>query len=378
MVVNFALSDAQEELRRSVQDFLEETSPSSEVRRLMATTQGYDPSAWRRMAELGLQGLAIPERHGGAGLTFVELMVVLEEMGRRLYCGPYLSTVVLAAGAVMAAGDEAAGDLLAGIASGEVMATLAVTGQSGDWDGSGVDVTATRRGAGYVLDGLTTYVLDGHVASVVLVAARTGEGLSLFAVDGDAPGLARAALPTMDQTRKQGRIELSATPGRLIGAKGGGWEAASRALDLAAVGLAAEQVGGAQRCLEMSVGHAKRRRQFGRPIGSFQAVKHKCAEVLLEVESAKSAAYYAAWTVAHDDAGLAAIAAMASMAKAYCSEAYFRAAAENIQIHGGVGFAWENDAHLYFKRAKSSELLFGDPAYHRERLAQLVIWPSSG
>ncbi len=372
--MNFALSDAQEELRRSVRDFLHQTSPSVEVRRLMATAEGYDPGAWRRMAELGLQRLAIPGRHGGAGLTAVELLVVLEEMGRWLYCGPYLSTVVLAATAITAVGDEAAGsDLLPGIASGELIATLAVTGESGRWGGDGVDVTATRSGDGYLLDGVATFVVDGHVATVVLVLARTGEGLSLFAVGGDAPGVVRTALATMDQTRKQARIRLSGTPARLIGVEGRGWAAVRRALDLGAVALAAEQVGGAQRCLELSVRHAKERWQFGRPIGTFQAIKHKCAEMLLEVESARSAAYYAAWTAAHDVDGLPAV---ASMAKAYCSEAYFRAAAETIQIHGGVGFTWENDAHLYFKRAKSSELLFGDPAYHRERLAQLVVAPA--
>ena len=371
--MNFALSDAQEELRRSVRELMEQTSSSAEVRRLMATAEGYDPSTWGRMAELGLQGLAIPRRHGGAGLTAVELLVVSEEMGRWLFCGPYLSTVVLTAGAVMASGDEAAGaDLLPRIATGEVIATLAVTGESGRWDGHGVDVTATRSAGGYLLDGVASFVVDGHVATMVLVVARTGEGLSLFAATGDAPGLVRTALPTMDQTRKQARMELSATPARLIGAEGRGWVAVRRALDLAAVALAAEQVGGAQRCLELSVRHAKERSQFGRPIGSFQAIKHKCAEMLLDVESARSAAYYAAWTAAQDD-DVPSMASMASMAKAYCSEAYFRAAAETIQIHGGVGFTWENDAHLYFKRAKSSALLFGDPAYHRERLAQLVI-----
>lgn len=373
--MNFALTDAQEELRRSVRDFLAQTSSSADVRRLMATTEGHDPAAWRRMAEMGLLGLVIPGRHGGAGLTPVELAVVLEEMGRFLFCAPYFSTVVLAAGAVMAAGDEVAGaNLLPGIASGEVVATLALTDESGRWDGQGVAVAASGSGGAYLLDGRSSFVVDGHTATVVFVVARSEAGLSLFAVEGDAPGLVRTALPTMDQTRKQARLDMCACPARLVGTEGQGWAVVRRALDLAAVALAAEQVGGAQRCLEMSVQHAKERFQFGRPIGSFQAIKHKCAEMLLEVESARSAAYYAAWTAAHDDDELP---VMAAMAKAYCSEAYFRAAAETIQVHGGIGFTWDHDAHLYFKRAKSSELLLGDPAYHRERLAQLVVSPSA-
>jgi alkylation response protein AidB-like acyl-CoA dehydrogenase len=213
------------------------------------------------------------------------------------------------------------------------------------------------------------FVIDGHTANVVIVAARTDKGVSLFTVAGDANGLTRTPLSTMDQTRKQARLELSGVPARLLGTEGGGWDTLSRMLDLAAVALAAEQVGGAQKVLEMSVDYAKVRVQFGRPIGSFQAIKHKCADMLLEVESAKSAAYYAGWAAAELNEELPVV---ASLAKAYCSDAYFHAAAENIQIHGGIGFTWEHDAHLYFKRAKSSELLFGDPTYHRELLAQRI------
>jgi alkylation response protein AidB-like acyl-CoA dehydrogenase len=212
-------------------------------------------------------------------------------------------------------------------------------------------------------------VLDGHTASLILVAARAGDGIGLFAVEGSASGLTRTPLSTMDQTRKQARLELSGVPARLIGSEGDGWRILGKTLDLAAIALAAEQVGGAQLCLEMAVQYAKDRVQFGRPIGSFQAIKHKCADMLLEVESAKSAAYYAGWAAAEDNDEVPVV---ASLAKAYCSDAYFHAAAENIQIHGGIGFTWEHDAHLYFKRAKSSELLFGDPAYHRELLAQRI------
>jgi alkylation response protein AidB-like acyl-CoA dehydrogenase len=369
--VNFAFSEEQEELRSSVRRFLDDKSPIPDVRRLMETTDGYDPAVWAQMAnQLGLQGLAIPEEYGGSGFTYVELIVVLEEMGRSLLCAPYFATIALAANAILTSGDDAAKkELLPGIATGDTIATLAFTEDNGRWDEGGITTTATRAGDGWTLDGHKMFVLDGHVANLLVVAARTPAGLGLFAVEGDAPGLTRTPLATMDQTRKQARLELVGTPGRLIGADGGASAGLSRTLDLAAVALAAEQVGGAQRCLDMSVEYAKERVQFGRPIGSFQAIKHKCADMLLEVESAKSAAYYAGWAAAESSDELPVV---ASLAKAYCSDAYFHAAAENIQIHGGIGFTWEHDAHLYFKRAKSSELLLGDPTYHRELLAQRI------
>jgi alkylation response protein AidB-like acyl-CoA dehydrogenase len=369
--VNFAFSEEQEELRKSVRRFLDDKSPESEVRRLMETTEGYDPAVWSQMAQqLGLQGLAIPEEYGGSGYSYVELVVVLEEMGRALLCAPYFSSVALAANALLASGDDQAKkDLLPGIASGDTIATVAFTEDNGRWDEEGITARATKSGSEWTLDGHKMFVIDGHVANLIIVAARTDAGVSLFAVQGDAPGLTRTALSTMDQTRKQARIELSSTPGRLIGTDGQGWTTLSKMLDLAAVALAAEQVGGAQKVLDMSVEYAKVRVQFGRPIGSFQAIKHKCADMLLEVESAKSAAYYAGWAAAEDNDELPVV---ASLAKAYCSDAYFHSAAENIQIHGGIGFTWEHPAHLYFKRAKSSELLFGDPTYHRELLAQRI------
>jgi alkylation response protein AidB-like acyl-CoA dehydrogenase len=369
--VNFAFSEEQEELRRTVRAFLEDKSPSAEVRRLMETEEGYDPAVWEQMgSQLGLQGLAIPEEYGGSGYSYVELIVVLEEMGRALLTAPYFSTVALAANAILHSGDDAAKkELLGGIASGETIATLAMTEDSGRWDAEGITATATKSGDGYTIDGHKMFVLDGHTANLIIVAAKTGDSISLFTVSGDAEGLTRTPLATMDQTRKQARLEFAGTPAKLLGTEGEGWPVLSRVLDLAAVALAAEQVGGAQKCLDMSVDYAKVRVQFGRPIGSFQAIKHKCADMLLEVESAKSAAYYAGWAAAELNDELPTV---ASLAKAYCSDAYFHAAAENIQIHGGIGFTWEHDAHLYFKRAKSSQLLLGDPTYHRELLAQRI------
>ncbi len=369
--MNFAFTDEQDELRKIVRSFLEAKSPESAVREQMDTERGYDEAVWAQMAEqMGLQGLHIPEEYGGSGFSYVELGIVLEEMGRALLCAPFFSTVVLAANTLILCGDEAAKkDYLPGIASGETIATVAFTEPSGRWDESGIEMEATSSGDGYTLTGTKMYVLDGHVADLIIVVARTAAGVSLFAVEGDADGLTRTPLSTMDQTRKQARLEFENTPARLIDSEGIGWDFMARVLDLVAVGLAAEQVGGAQKVLEMAVEYAKVRVQFGRPIGSFQAIKHKCADMLLEVESSKSAAYYGMWCAAEMDEELPSV---ASLAKAYCSEAYFHAAAENIQIHGGIGFTWEHPAHLYFKRAKSSELLFGDPTYHRELLAQRI------
>ncbi|HLN15180.1 MAG TPA: acyl-CoA dehydrogenase family protein [Acidimicrobiales bacterium] len=369
--MNFAFSEEQEELRRAVRRFLEEKSPETEVRRLMETTEGYDPAVWSQMADqLGLQSLIIPEEYGGSGFSYVELIVVLEEMGAALLCAPFFSTVALASNAVLTSGDESAKKyLLPGLASGETTGTLAITEDNGRWDFGGVTLAAKPSADGWVLNGHKMFVLDGYTAGLVLAVARTDSGLSLFGVKGDAEGLTKTPLTTMDQTRKQARLEFADTPAWLIGTEGGAEPGLAKTLDLAAVALAAEQVGGAQRCLDNAVEYAKTRIQFGRPIGSFQAIKHKCADMLLEVESAKSAAYYAGWAAAEDSDELPVV---ASLAKSYCSEAYFHAAAENIQIHGGIGFTWEHHAHLYFKRAKSSELLLGDPAYHRELLAQRI------
>lgn len=364
--MKLVFSEEQEDLRQSVRRFLQKTSPLTEVRRLMETDAGYDPAVYRQMAEqLGLQSLAIPEEYGGAGYGWLELVVVFEEMGRGLLCAPYFSSVALAASALLESGDDAAKcEMLPGIADGSTLATLAFTEDDGQWDGSGIALAAAQSGDNWRLSGHKSFVVDGGVADVVLVIGRTGAGLSLFAVK---DGMSRTSLATMDQTRKLARLEFSDTPARLVGVDGDGGRILSKVRNLAAIALACEQVGGAQACLEMSVDYAKIRYQFGRPIGSFQAIKHMCADMLLEIESARSAAYAAGWAAADQDDDLPAV---ASLAKAYCSDAYFNAARNTIQIHGGVGFTWEHDAHLYFKRAKSSELFLGDPSYHREQYLQ--------
>jgi alkylation response protein AidB-like acyl-CoA dehydrogenase len=371
LIVQLAFSEDVEELRKTVRRFLVDKSPEVEVRRLMDTAEGYDRAVWKQMSEqLELQGLVIPEEFGGQGFSPIELIAVTEEMGRALLCAPYFSSVVMAANLLLASGDRSAqGDYLPGIADGSKLATVALAEPTGRWDAESVRLEATGSGSDWRLTGEKLYVIDGTIAELMLIVARSPAGVSIFAVDAGADGLEVTALPTMDQTRKLARVTLASTPARLLGTDGEGWPAVARMLDLSVAALAAEQVGGAQCVLDTAVEYAKDRMQFGRAIGSFQAIKHKCADMLVEVESARSAAYCAGWVAAEDPDELAVAAAIA---KSFCSEAFFHAAAANIQIHGGIGFTWEHSAHLYFKRAKSSELLFGDPVYHRERLAQRI------
>jgi alkylation response protein AidB-like acyl-CoA dehydrogenase len=366
--VRFGFTSEQDELRATIRAFMAAKSPESEVRRLMATERGYDPVVWKQMAgQLGLHGLAIPEKYGGSGFSAVELGIVFEEMGRAAFGGPFFASIAYAAAVLLSCDDESAKQrYLPKMAAGELIGTVAVVEPGGSWDLDTVAMAAHQSGAGYRLDGAKLFVLDGHNADVVFVAARVDGALSVLAVAGDADGLLRVPLATMDQTRKQARLEFDDVEAHLLGRVGDGDRVFERAAHLAVVALAAEQVGGAQRVLDATVEYAKVRVQFGRPIGSFQAIKHKCADMLLAVETAKSAAYYASWAAAEAPEELPVV---APMTKAYCSEAFTRCAADTIQVHGGIGFTWEHFAHIYFKRAKSSELLFGDPAYHRKRLA---------
>lgn len=364
------LTDAQLMLAGTVRQLMERSSPESEVRRLMATVDGHDPAAWRRLVDLGLVGLAVPEMMGGVGGTLSDQGVVLEEMGRALFCGPYFGTAVLAVQVLLHSGDtEAVADLLGGITSGRVLATLAIPEPMGRWDDAVIGTRAERDGDGWCLTGNTSHVVDGALADLLLVAARSTAGISLFAVEGGAVGMRRTALPTMDQTRKQATIELASTPARLIGEDGRGCRAVGPALQRAAIALAAEQVGGARRVLEMVVEYAKRREQFGRPIGSFQAVQHRCATMLVEVEAARSAAAYALSAASN---GFDDVAVVSSIAKSFCSDTYRRVTDEAIQLLGGIAITWEHPIHLYFKRARSSEQLLGTPSHHRELLAEYL------
>ena len=377
--MRFAFTEEQEALRRTARSFLADHSSSAQVRAVMQTDTGYDPAVWRRVgAELGWTAILIPEAYGGLGLGYVELVALIEEMGAALLCAPFFSTVCLATNALLiGASEEQRQQYLPGIAAGDTTATVACIEPNGRWDASGIEMVAHQQGDGFILNGIKTFVIDGHTADLLIVAARRGgsqgvEGVHLFVLPANTPGIEPRLLPTMDQTRKQAQIilrDVRVPAAALIGNQGDGWPILSQTLDLAAVALSAEQLGGAQRCLDMAVDYAKQRVQFGRPIGSFQAIKHKCADMLLRVESARSASYYAGWAASVQDQELP---ALASLAKAYCSDAYFHCAAESLQIHGGVGFSWEYDVHLYFKRAKSSETLLGDATYHRELVAQRI------
>ena len=340
----------------------------------MATAEGYDPAVWRQLSdELALPGIHVPEQYGGAGFGMVELCIVTEELGRALLCAPYFSTAVLAANAILSAGTEAQKSaLLPDIAKGARLATLAVTEPDGNWDPASIKTVATPDSDGYRLDGTKSFVVDGHIAELLIVAARapntTGlDGLALFTLDADAGGVERRLLESMDPTRKIARIDFRGAHAKLLGSLDNGAEPILRTLDRSAIALANEMVGGAQALFDSAVSYAKLRVQFGRTIGSFQAIKHKLADMLLDVELAKSAAYYAAQAAAAGDPEWP---ALASLAKAAASETYLHTAVECIQIHGGIGFTWDNDTHLWFKRAKSSELFLGQPSYHREFLMQ--------
>ena len=369
MTMQYAFTEEQEQFRDIVQRFAANRSPGTEVRRLMDTEAGFDPMVWQQLAaELGLCALQIPLEHGGSGFSAVEVGIVMEEFGRALVCAPYFSSAVLATGLVLEAGDDADfSELLPGLADGSRRGTIALVEDHGSWDPEDVTMTATEHNGGWRLSGHKRFVIDGQSADFILVAARTDRGLGIFSVPGDAPGLSRTPTASMDATRKLADLTLKDVNASALNRAADASEAMERTLDRAAIALASEMVGGAQALLDSAITYAKLRVQFGRTISSFQAIKHKCADMLLDVESARSAAYCAAEAAAEGDPEAP---ALANLAKAAASDTYLRTAAETIQIHGGIGFTWENDTHLWFKRAKSSEVLLGDPTAHREKLMQ--------
>ena len=384
--MEFSFTEEQKMIRDTAQAFLAEVSSSNAIRSAMDTGQGFDPQIWQRICEeMYWQAIHIPEEYGGMGLGYVDLVVMLEQMGRYLLCSPFFSTVCLASNALIVAGtDEQKQQYLTQICEGSLTATLAYTSKNGQWDATAVQGIVTAQGDDYVLNGTYRYVLDGHTAQLLIVAARSegseGEqGISLFAIDSDTPGVKRTWLPTMDQTRKQAEIvfdNVRVSSSQLMGEENNAWPQLNKVLQLAAIAIAAEQVGGSQQVLDLTVEYTKERVQFGRPIAGFQAVKHQAADMMLRTEVARSAVYYAA-CVAEEalSGGLLAdeLGEAASVAKSYCSEGYFKNAGDALQLHGGVGFTWEYDVHLYFKRAKSSELFLGDAAYHREHVATLLL-----
>jgi alkylation response protein AidB-like acyl-CoA dehydrogenase len=359
--------------RESARGFLADNATTADVRRWMATNLGYDREIWGRVAgELGWPAVPVDEDHGGLGLGLGETALLMEEMGAALFCSPFFATVCLAVPAIKLAGSDAQmKEYLPAIAAGELTATLALTEKSGRIDAALIQAEAKRDGDSYIINGAKRFVVDGHSADLLIVAARlsgsTGEeGVGLFAVPGDADGVSRQALPTLDQTRRLADVTLSDVRGTRIGEAGNCWPIIAQVIDLGITALAAEQAGGARRCLQLTVDYIQERVQFDRKIGSFQAIKHRCADMMVKVESALAAANCAAQAA---DAGDADFPMLAAMAKAYCSEAYFACAGEAIQLHGGVGFTWEYDPHLFFKRARSSAAMLGTADYHRERIA---------
>jgi alkylation response protein AidB-like acyl-CoA dehydrogenase len=374
--MNFGFTEEQELLRATARDFLAEHAPMTRVREVMEGSETHASELWSQMAELGWTGLTVPEEQGGAGLSIIELCILLEELGRCLAPVPFLPTAI-AATAFLEAGHVAQREAwLPRIASGQTRATLAITEERGSEEPRELALVAKRAGEAWELTGRKLFVPDAEAANLLVVVARTGgEGedrMGLFLVPRDAAGISVEPMRSMDLLRPLARIDFQnvQVPGdALLGSDGDGWPTIERILDRARVMICAEMVGGADKCLEDSVAYAKERVQFGKPIGVNQAIKHKCADMLFEVESSKSITYYAAWAAReqNDEAPVS-----AAMAKAYVSDAYRRVSAENIQIHGGVGFTWEYDCHLYFKRAKSDEVWLGNGSYHRERVARML------
>jgi len=395
--MEFAFTEEQQMIRDTAESFLQEVSTSEAIRTAMTTDMGYDPELWESICtDLYWQAIHIPEEFGGMGLGYVELVAMMEQMGRFLLCSPFFSTVCLAANALIIAGtEEQKASYLPQICEGKT-ATVAYTGasaaqRSGQWGADTINVIAEKTGDQFVLNGAVRFVADGATSDILVVAARSEgsqgeEGVSLFVLPADTVGVERIMLPTMDQTRKQAEIvfsDVSIPCNALMGSEGNAWSELSTVIDLATVALAAEQMGGAQQVMDLTVEYTKERKQFNRPIAGFQAIKHKAADMMTRVEVARSGVYYAA-CVAQDAFATAAtgnnvgefseeLPEAASIAKSYCSDAYFKNAGEAIQMHGGVGFTWEYDIHLYFKRAKASEHFLGNGTYHRERLASMLL-----
>ena len=377
--MDIGFSEEQELLRDTARKFLDTACTTKFVRERMATAEATTPEFWSQLAEQGWLGINFSEEDGGSGLGLVDLVVLMEEMGRAVMPGPYMATALLGGAAIReAASTGQRQEYLPRIAAGELRATLAATEPNARWDASGITMTAQHSRSGFTLSGSKLFVPDAHLADILVVATRTRygmtmeDGVSLFVVPKGTAGVSISQMPSIDETRKlcEVRFDNVVLPQTaLIGELHEGWRALARVHDGAAVALAAEMCGGAQRVLEMTVDYAKLRVAFGKPIGSYQGVKHKCADMLVEVENAKSLTYYAAWAVdeKHADAPLA-----VSMAKAYASDASRKVSNAGIQLHGGIGMTWEHDLHLYMKRAKASEVAFGDATWHRERVASLL------
>jgi alkylation response protein AidB-like acyl-CoA dehydrogenase len=378
-IMDFAFSEQQDILRASARQLLERECPPDMVRRLSDDPQGYAPDLWQKMAELGWMGLVLPETYGGSGLSFVDLTILMEEMGRVLLPAPFFSSVALGALTLLEAGsEEQRQQMLPRLARGETKVCVALLEADGRYDPRGIGLRASIRGNRATLNGTKLFVADAHVADYVICVARTRRGrnpesgISLFVLDMKSPGIMCSPLVSMDQTRRLCEVSFTrvgVSLDSLLGGRDSAWPILQRALDKATVALCAEMVGGAEKAMEMCIDYAKTRVQFGRQIGGFQAVKHKIADMKVWVENAKSVVYYAAWAV---DSDAPEASRAASMAKAYCSEMYTQVTADGVQVHGGIGFTWDHNMHLFLKRAKSSEVLLGNATWHRERTAALI------
>jgi alkylation response protein AidB-like acyl-CoA dehydrogenase len=365
--MNFGLSESQRILKENARKFFVNECPMAEVRRIMETEDAFDIGLYRKMAEQGFTGIIFPERYGGLGLGKVEMAVLLEEMGWALVPGPYFSSVLLAGTVIEAAASEAHKQkYLAPIAEGTVRATLAALESAGSWNLDSVSMKAR----GNVLHGEKLFVTDAAAADFLVVAARDGSEPVIVIVDAKAPGVKITPLPAIDLTRKLYSVEFHNAQGEVLASGNAAVTALDRALQIAEVGLAAELTGGMQRGMEITVEYAKTRKQFGKPIGTYQAVQHQCADMYVWTESSRSASLYAAWML---DSGEEGAATAVSVAKMYASDAAREIASRTIQVHGGMGFTWENDCHLYYRRAKASEVMLGDATFHRDRIAQQVV-----
>jgi alkylation response protein AidB-like acyl-CoA dehydrogenase len=377
--MDIGFSEEQELLRDTARKFLDGQCDTKFVRQMMVTETAVTPEFWRQLADNGWLGIAFPEADGGSGLGLVDLVVLMEEIGRAVMPGPFPATVLLGGAAVAEAGSATQrSEWLPQIAAGEAKATLAWTEPNARWDAAGITATAREGRGTFALSGTKMFVADAHLADVLVIAARTRDGstmedgVSLFVVPKGTPGVEVKLLPSVDETRKvcEVRLDNVTVPATaLLGELHEGWAPLSRVVDRAAVALSAEMCGAAQRVLDITVDYAKLRTAFGKPIGSYQGVKHKCADMLVDIENAKSLTYYAAWAV---DEGEAEAPMAVSMAKAAASDAGRKVCAAGIQLHGGIGMTWEHDLHLYLKRAKADEIAFGDASWHRERIARLM------
>jgi alkylation response protein AidB-like acyl-CoA dehydrogenase len=371
--MDFDLSKPQKLLKHSAREFLARECKPARVRELMESDTAHDDKLWQSIADQGWTGLIIPEEHGGLGLGLVELAVVAEEMGRACLPGAFLSTLTASALVERAGSVAQRAKYLEPIAAGELKATVALLEESASWEVDEIKLKPTREGGNFQLSGRKLFVPDAEIADLLICVASDRNDLALLPVERGAEGLSVKTMPSMDGTRKLHEVALESVTvaeAEVFGADGDARGALRGALEVGCVALCAEMVGGMQWVLDTTVEYAKTRRQFGRAIGSFQAVQHQCADMLLMTESARSATYYAAWALTEDDPSAS---VALSIAKAYCSDAYREVANRGIQVHGGIGFTWEHDLQLYYKRSKSSETLFGDATFHRERIARIIV-----